>query len=286
MEKKYIKKCIFDIERHNKELFSAIGPVQYEVLKKDKTINTLHEITSFIGTLGLLTKKEHFPLLNALAYGLSKGELTFFSMHSSALTEDPTKLREKPQYRKVQYLQDEVRAFFEKKRINFQYHSILPDYDKTFPFSTYDSSWNKNCEYIEQISGIKTTRLSKMVPGRFDAINGNLQSYMNVEELNKQIEYHGHSMSTILDFKAPENFSEKQIKTYSIIGIILEEIYPYGILLDIQKKCYPFEQPFYNFARKKKLPIILCGQGIPEHIITKTISSTTIIQQRLPDRNR
>ena len=32
------------------------------------------------------------------------------------------------------------------------------------------------------------------------------------------------------------------------------------ILLDIQKKNFPFEQKFYNYARINKLPIIFCGQ--------------------------
>ena len=83
---------------------------------------------------------------------------------------------------------------------------------------------------------------------------------ININELNKIIKYYENNKFIILSFSADSNFQRNQILNYLVSGVILEKVLPFSILLDIQKKYYPFEQKFYNYARKYKLPIILCGQ--------------------------
>lgn len=95
---------------------------------------------------------------------------------------------------------------------------------------------------------------------------------MDTQLLDNEIKVHAESYSNLITFSAPKDFTQKQITTYSITGIVMEELIPSGILLDVQKRCYPLEQPFYNFARKEKLPIILCGQEIPDGKIKQKFS--------------
>ncbi len=277
MEEKYIRKIIFDIEHHNPDLFKSIGLTNLQKFQTDAFIKFLYRMVSFIQELGFLSKRTYFSFINSLLLGLSKNDLIFFSLHSNALTSNVNVLREKTQYKKVQFLNEQLKEFFSAENVEFKYISILPDYDETFPFSIYDVAWDKNKDYIEEMSGMETIRLSKLAPGCFEYINEHLASFVNIADMNKEIQYYANLINTVVDFHADKDFCQKQIKTYSIVGIILEELYPHGVLLDIQKKRYPFEQPFYNFARKNKLPIVLCGQELRK-FNSNNITKDTIIK--------
>ena len=50
-----------------------------------------------------------------------------------------------------------------------------------------------------------------------------------------------------------------------ILVIMLEDLIKNAILVDVQKRVFPFEQPFYNFARKEKLPMIFYGQNLLDY---------------------
>ena len=263
MDKRYIHKFIWDSSKHNKEFYAKIED-KMSYLLNPKSLDNIELIIAEIKKLGLPTKSSKQPFLQNVLVGYANNNIQVFSMNSSSLTLNPDILREKPQYKKITYLNDMIAQLGERTGINFSYTSILPDYDQQYPFDTYEKAWENNKHQIESVSGIKTERLSQMAPGRFEEISANLGSYMDTQLLDNEIRQHAESYSDLITFSAPKDFSKKQIITYSVTGIILEELIPSGILLDVQKRCYPFEQPFYNFARKEKLPIILCGQEITD----------------------
>jgi hypothetical protein len=263
MDEKYIYKFIWDSPRHRKEFHKKIES-NMAYLLNPSSIKKIGIITSEIEKLGQLPRNEKQALLGQILLGYCDNDIHLFSMNSSSLTQNPSILRDKPQYRKITYLNNKVKQIAQQSETNISYQSILPDYDPNFPFSRFETAWENNRLQIEKVSGIKIERLSQMVPERFEEIKANLGDYLNIDILNKEIEKHSKSASNIINFEAPKDFSKNQILTYTTTGIILEELMPRGILLDVQKRCYPFEQPFYNFGRKEKLPMILCGQDIPD----------------------
>ena len=264
MDRKYIHKFVWDSSRHNREFYAKIKDKMAYLLNPE-SLKNVELIISEIKKLGLPTKSSKIALLQNVLAGYADNNIRLFSMNSSSLTSDPNRLREKPQYKKITYLNDMIDKLAKETGVHFSYTSILPDYDQRFPFEDFEIAWENNRRQIENVSGIKTERLSQMAPGRYEEIAENLENYMDVKLLNEEIEQHAESYTDIINFRAPKDFSKKQIMSYSITGIVLEELFPSGILLDVQKRCYPFEQPFYNFARKEKLPIVLCGQEIPDN---------------------
>ena len=271
MDKKYIHKFIWGAAKHNKEFYAKIED-KIPYLLNPKSLDNIELIIAEIKKLGLPTKNSKQPFLQNVLIGYADNNIRLFSMNSSSLTLNPNILREKPQYKKITYLNNMIAKLAEKTGINFSYTNILPDYDQQYPFDTFEKAWENNKHQIESVSGIRTERLSQMAPGRFEEISANLGSYMDTQLLDNEIKVHAESYSNFITFSAPKDFAQKQITTYSITGIVLEELIPSGILLDVQKRCYPFEQPFYNFARKEKLPIILCGQEIPDGKIKQKFS--------------
>ncbi len=263
MDQNYIRKFIWDSPRHHKDFHAKIEP-QMAYLLNPKSLKDTETIIAEIKKLGQPTKESKVALLQNVLIGYANNNIRLFSMNSSSLTKNPVVLREKPQYKKITYLKNMVDKLAEQTGVNFSYTSILPDYDQQFPLSDYETAWENNRIQLEEVSGVKALRLSQMAPGRFEEIQSHIGDYMDVQRLNGEIEKHAKTASNVINFRAPEDFSKRQIMTYSTTGIVMEELFPDGILLDVQKRCYPFEQPFYNFARKENLPIILCGQEIPD----------------------
>lgn len=263
MDKNYIHKFVWNSSRHDKEFYAKIKDKMAYLLNPE-SLKNVELILAEIKKLGLPTKSSKMSLLQNVLIGYADNNIQLFSMNSSSLTPNPNVLREKPQYRKITYLNDMVNKLAKETGVNFSYTSILPDYDQRFPFNDFESAWENNKQQIEKVSGIKTERLSQIAPGRYEEISEHLENYMDIQLLNKEINQHAESYTDFINFAAPKDFSKKQIISYSVTGLVLEELLPQGILLDVQKRCYPFEQPFYNFARKEKLPIVLCGQEIPD----------------------
>jgi hypothetical protein len=82
---------------------------------------------------------------------------------------------------------------------------------------------------------------------------------LNQEKLNAVIFKYANSPDLKVDFEVKPGFIAQQIKSYVAVGLILEKRLPGVILLDVQRKYYPFEQAFYNYQRELQLPIIYCG---------------------------
>ena len=279
MNETYIRKHIWDSPRHNKSFFSKIEE-KMAYLLRPQSVKDMLFIIDEIAKLGVPTRGSKQSLVENVAIGYMRNNIQVFSMNSSSLTRNPNVLREKPQYKKITYLNDEIKKISEQIGIKFTYTNILPDYNPQFPLEIFESAWENNKKQLERDSGMEAQRLSQMAPGRFEEIQANIGTYMDVTLLNNKIDEHAKSSSNIINFVAPKDFSRQQIIHYSTIGIILEEILPNGILLDVQKRYYPFEQPFYNFARKDKLPIILCGQEIPDGKVKKKFNLFQTIRDR------
>jgi len=257
--KRYINKFLNDIQNHDKEYFQIIKNKIKDYNRKEiisKILITIKELSFF----GQITKRNIYPLCQCILYGIADNCLTVFSMNSNALTKDINKLREKPQYAQINFINTKLEQIEKKINIPINYISILPDYSNEYPFEIYENTWAKNKEYLENVSNKKAYRLSELFQRNIEKFKKKIYATININELNKIIKYYENNKFIILSFSADSNFQRNQILNYLVSGVILEKVLPFSILLDIQKKYYPFEQKFYNYARKYKLPIILCGQ--------------------------
>lgn len=257
--KRYINKFLNDIQNHDKEYFQIIKNKIKNYNRKEiisKILITIKELSFF----GQITKRNIYPLCQCILYGIANNCLTVFSMNSNALTKDINKLREKPQYAQINFINTKLEQIEKKINIPINYISILPDYSNEYPFEIYENTWAKNKEYLENVSNKKAYRLSELFQRNIEKFKKKIYATININELNKIIKYYENNKFIILSFSADSNFQRNQILNYLVSGVILEKVLPFSILLDIQKKYYPFEQKFYNYARKYKLPIILCGQ--------------------------
>ena len=257
--KRYINKFLNDIQNHDKEYFQIIKNKIKDYNRKEiisKILITIKELSFF----GQITKRNIYPLCQCILYGIANNCLTVFSMNSNALTKDINKLREKPQYAQINFINTKLEQIEKKINIPINYISILPDYSNEYPFEIYENTWAKNKEYLENVSNKKAYRLSELFQRNIEKFKKKIYATININELDKIIKYYENNKFIILSFSADSNFQRNQILNYLVSGVILEKVLPFSILLDIQKKYYPFEQKFYNYARKYKLPIILCGQ--------------------------
>lgn len=257
--RKYIFKFLKDINRHDKKFYDLVC-LENKFDINVELVNKIEEIINEIKVFGGITRKYYYPLCQCILYGIMKNELLFISMNSNALIKNKTVLRDKPQYIQIKNINKTLNDIEKRINIPIKYISILPDYSKDFPFELYDEVWDKNKKYLEEISHKKAYRLSEIYQKDLTAIKNKIKNCIDIIKLNNLIYYYENNKFIKLGFAAPSGFQKEQILSYMIIGCILEEKVPFSILLDIQKKNFPFEQKFYNYARINKLPIIFCGQ--------------------------
>lgn len=257
--KRYINKFIDSCERHDKDYYNKIA-YKIKTVNLDYVAHDIFVIIKELSHFGQITKKNLYPLCQCILYGILNKSLTIFSMNSNALTKKIGVLREKPQYIQIKNINKKLKEIENIINIPINYISILPDYSKEFPFELYENDWNENKRYLEKISEKPSYRLSELYGDNFQKLKDAINHTIDTQKLEQVIKYYENNNFIILGFSANPNFQREQIINYLLTGVILEKILPFGILLDVQKKYYPFEQKFYNYARKYKLPIILCGQ--------------------------
>lgn len=165
MKDNYLKRCINkflnDIQNHDKEYFQIIKNKIKDYNRKEiisKILITIKELSFF----GQITKRNIYPLCQCILYGIANNCLTVFSMNSNALTKDINKLREKPQYAQINFINTKLEQIEKKINIPINYISILPDYSNEYPFEIYENTWAKNKEYLENVSNKKAYRLSEL----------------------------------------------------------------------------------------------------------------------------
>lgn len=260
MDYKYVSKIITGLPVHDKDLYQKIKNI--EGLKK-KDIDLLYEKTAAIvnrlGQIGTIKNVYKKNLCFLIFRGVLCGEIKIISINSHALSEDKSILRDKPQYNKNY----EISVFLKKIEKDFgvriSYISVLADLDTDFELDEYKESWYLNKEYLQRESKTNTIRLSEIMNKEDFNIYNNSEKLLKANFLEETIERYEKSKNIELDFYTPENFIRKQITSYVAVGLILEKRLPEVFILDVQKRYYPFEQPFYNYAREFKMPIIYCG---------------------------
>lgn len=257
--RRYIKKFLKDIKIHDKEFYNIVC-FEENLYNNIELVDKMEEIINEINVFGDITRKYYYSLCQCILHGIIKKEILFISMNSNALVKNKKILRKKPQYSQIKNIDKTLKDIEKRVNIPIKYISILPDYSKDYPFELYGEHWEKNKKYLEKISNKKAYRLSEIYKKDLTVIKQEIKNKLDIIKLTNLINYYENNNFIKVGFAAPANFQKTQILNYMTVGCILEKILPFSILLDVQKKNFPFEQKFYNYARKNKLPIIFCGQ--------------------------
>jgi hypothetical protein len=174
---------------------------------------------------------------------VNKMPVEFFSVASNALTRNGS-LRSKEQYSKFDKINEVIGEMTKKHGVAYTYKVILADIDHTYGLENFAEPWIKNFEYLQQQTKIPVVRMSEFLPTiKKDAL-------VAKERLADTIEKRIKSMEMALRlFHATEARARHQMELYAAIGLALRDTHSAGVLLDVQKKIYPYEQPFYNELR-------------------------------------
>ena len=262
MDIKYVKKYLLGINRHNLKLYNLIKE-QLPQLLTEETYQFVVDFYNELSNLGHLNYRLRIPFINSCIWGLINNNITLFSMCSHSLTENSNILRDKQQYYKIAQLSQIINQLSSKYNIKITYICLLPDYDEKFSHHRYQTSWDMNVQQIKDISSVNTYRLSQFSLVSYSSVASEIRSNDEImKNITKYSDYYCNNKFLVLGFDAPADFQKQQIYHYTITGVILERTLPFSILIDVQKKDFPFEQKFYNFARQEKLPIFFCGQQL------------------------
>jgi len=260
MDIKYVSKIIHGLRLHDKDLYEKVKKIDD---LEQKEINSLFEKTVLVihrlRQLGTIKNRYKKNLCVLVFEGLLSGKISVISMNSHALSKNKDTLRDKPQYDKNNEINLFLETIAKDLKIKISYTSILADLDTDFKLDEYKEKWNLNKEYLEKKSGTNTARLSEIMKEEDFSIYNSPEKILKMEGLDELIKKYKESQDIKIDFNTPEDFIRKQIISYVTVGIILERRLPDVFILDIQRKYYPFEQPFYNYARRVEIPIIYCG---------------------------
>ncbi|MFZ4462020.1 MAG: hypothetical protein ACOYN2_06020 [Patescibacteria group bacterium] len=222
---------------------------------EDKHAALMYEFLLFMGQIGMVSRSSAQVMMEVLANSIIKnGVVTLFVANSKSIDPDSSVLRNKPQYFTNEYLRNKVESFVQSHDLSVEYICLLPDLDPKFPIERCDELWQMNLEQIRSYTSAKCVRLSML------SASVEVDRKFVLRTLEKEIADFTERQSTLIEFHADADFAAHQIVNYATAGIIFEEIFPNGILLDIQKRSYPFEQPYYSRLRKNELPIVYCGQ--------------------------
>lgn len=260
MDYKYVSKIIKGLPIHDKSVYQKIKKI--ENLKQEEVDLFCRKTASIINRLsqiGTIKNRYKKNLCILIFEGVLCGEIKIISINSHALSKDKNILRDKLQYNRNY----EINIFLKKIERDFDvriaYVSVLADLDVDFRLEEYKERWVLNKEHLREKSKTTTVRLSELMKEEDFNIYNNSEIILEGKGLEELIEKYEESKEVEIDFSTPKNFIRKQITSYVIVGMILEKRLPDVFILDVQKKYYPFEQPFYNYSRDFKVPIVYCG---------------------------
>ncbi len=191
----------------------------------------------------------------------NSGQLKFVSFASPAYIQnsrgehvDISSGFNKQEYRKLQKIGGRLEEMF---NMPFNYSVYLVDLDpevKGKSKDEIDSLFKRNLRGLRQVSDREAEMLSSLVNQRY------------LEEVKSQIAKDSALIKEIENLQArktvrkahkitPEAIEARAL-TYAALGCYLEDRQPNIIVLDIQGKIYPYEQPFYNSLRQVPLPLL------------------------------
>ncbi|MDV2080354.1 hypothetical protein [Marinobacter xestospongiae] len=255
---KYIKKVIFGLRQHHPEYPEHLSAGIVHLCESNEELcRNVCKLAEYLMENFDVHRCHRNTLIINIFAGLAQGEIRFFSVHSHAINSSQIyKLRDKKQYRDSCDIASDLLSVCDKLKLSMSFTNILADIDRRYLSTEYEPIWEMNLSYLQKESGLKCQRLSEACDSLYQRLYEDIENLPQYIKLKKRIKLFNSSTLTMANFSSTPNFIEQQISSYVIAGLVLEQRIPYGILIDLQNTLFPFEQPFYNFERSSKLPIV------------------------------
>lgn len=197
---------------------------------------------------------------HALFLSLKRGDLKFVSFASPAYKQDFRGRhidigngRDKKEYRAPAAIGKKLRDL----SLPYSYDVLFVDIDPEVVGKNREEVeilFTRNFEGLCAVSGVGARRLSQVVDTSY--LEKLRTSARVSEKLAKQVSELQNRPTVLAAHNiSPEAIADRAV-IYAALGRLLEETAPETILLDIQGRIYPYEQPFYGTLRRFPLPLL------------------------------
>ncbi len=192
----------------------------------------------------------------ALGWALKNNQdIRFVSFASPAIDVSSRQVRDKEQYRmpatvfsSLQEITQELPAW--------RYEVLLADYDFRLMGHEFTHAWEENLKLLSTRSAMPVSRLSTVFPeSELEKVKDEILATRGLE-IEKEVARISSSQELLLSFGTTPERNTYQAFLYAACGVWLEQNFPTCIVMDIQKKIYPCEQPFFQKARNSPLALI------------------------------
>ncbi len=197
---------------------------------------------------------------HVLFVSLKRGGLKFVSFASPAYKQDFMgrhidigEGRDKKEYRAPAVISEKLRDLPLPFGYDVLYVDIDPEVVDKSP-ENVETLFAKNFEGLCAVSGADAKRLSQAVDDSyFERLKAEARTS---EKLAKQVRELQNRPTVLAAHRIKPEAIEDRAVIYAALGKLLEETAPETILLDIQGRIYPYEQPFYDTLRRFPLPLL------------------------------
>ncbi len=247
----------------SKWLYKAVGSAKQPFSVPTDEVAAIFDYVRLCQTLFALSREEPRQtswanikgMLNVfMSARVNQTPIQFVSVASNALTIDG-KLKDKSQYLKF----DRISRLLELTMPNvpYTYEVFLADTDYRFERSKYESSWQENFSYLRRSTAVPTRRLSDIF-GSLDSVMAAVNETNGCDFDREAAHFQDNGTLRLFDTSLPR--ARHQMALYAAIGLMLQERFPTGILLDVQGKIYAYEQPYYQRGRASSpIPVFRIG---------------------------
>ncbi len=217
-------------------------------------------VTMDVRTLGNISRSTMVGLGHALLLSLKKEGLKFVSLASPDYRQDFRGChvdigdgRDKKEYRAPAV----IRKKLESLDLPYSYDVLFVDIDSEVVGKgqeEIDALLARNFEGLCAVSGIGARRLSQTVDISY--LEELKETAHASEKLAKQVSVLQSRPTVLVAHSISREAIADRAIIYAALGKLLEETVPETILLDIQGRIYPYEQPFYDALRRFPLPLL------------------------------
>lgn len=203
---------------------------------------------------GHIPKRNFIGLARIFGHAHLTGQpLHFVSFASNAIDQTQRQLKEKRNYYALEGVHKWVRSFALALPFTSRYEVWLGDYyhGLTDHFQ-WGELWDKN---ISRLRSLTTAPVQLLTAVAYDLgkIHAEIE-FIYGATITKAIE-RMRDRGTLYGFNVTDTKARYDASIYAAIGAWLERNYPNAIIMDVQMRIYPYQQPWYQLARESPLPL-------------------------------
>jgi len=161
--------------------------------------------------------------------------------------------RDKKEYRALAVIDEKLRGL----ALPYSYNILFVDIDPEVAGKSLEEVENlftENFKGLCAVSSVSAKRLSRVVnTSHLKKLEENARAS---EKVTNQIRKLQDRPTVLKAHKIGREEIAERAVIYTALGKLLEEVAPKTILLDIQGRIYPYEQPFYDTLRRFPLPLL------------------------------